>query len=67
MIFPFLFLYSRSIVKKIYKIFIVSMQIIYEKDSDFSGNNIILLRNKSFVYPDTVIQDLTRNNIDNVI
>jgi hypothetical protein len=67
MIFPFLFLYSQSIVKKIYKIFIVSMQIIYEKDPDFSENNIILPRNKSFVYPDTVIQDLTRNNIDNGI
>ena len=53
MIIPFL----TKFFKKVYKIITMTIVIIYENDLEI---DIIPRRNLSFVYPDTIIHDLSR-------
>lgn len=54
MILFLLYKYSNDILRKIYKVWLTSIDIIWEKrekEIEFSGK---------FIYPDTVIKDLAR-------
>jgi hypothetical protein len=66
MILFLLYNYSSNILQKIYKIWITSIDIIWENNNEIEiEKKIDFPRNNSssgkFVYPDTIIQDLTRH------
>ena len=67
MIIPFLFWISNKVLIKAYKIWISSIKIILENDNEENEENEdygtikpSLSSQKSFIYPETVILDLSR-------
>ena len=53
-----IYFFLSNLFTKLYKIIIVAIEIISENDSERDKD--IVPRNISFVYPDTVINDLSR-------
>ena len=58
MIIPFLFWISNTVMRKVYKIWISSIEIILEKDSVDKIKPSI--SSQKFIYPETIIVDLSR-------
>lgn len=55
-----IYFFLSNLFTKLYKIIIVAIEIISENDSERERDKDIVPRNISFVYPDTVINDLSR-------
>jgi hypothetical protein len=59
MIITFLLWVSNTVVRKVYKIWISSIEIILEKDTDIEVIKPSISSQK-FIYPETIIMDLSR-------
>jgi hypothetical protein len=53
-----IYFFLSNLFKKLYKIINIAIEIISENDSEID----IIPRNISFVYPDTIIHDLSRKD-----
>ena len=65
MIISFLLWVNKKVLSKVYKIWISSINIILEDDSDSSLHSLSVqksISSQKFIYPETVITDLSRKS-----